>query len=278
MILAYLAYMQMGGGRVMDMDVRDQLVHGVEDGNSTALGGHVGHIGAVGIGGIRQTHLFHTDETGRVDREFGFEELLHTEGDQWGITNPWMRLSLGGVNCRITADRGELQLDTAFDRPSPDDATFTGNVVIRVTPSEPNDPMEFFIYLDDLAFIADNSMFNTTGAVRFVSRSAQLAGRGMELLYDETRGRLELFRVKDLESLRFRSQEFASFSDATTLGRTPQTADPNALDVSEVRLVAGTPDAADESTPDYYECVLHRNVTIATPPEVLSRWLSSSGV
>ena len=266
-ILAYLAYMQMGSAPVMDMRVREELLHGTEDSDSAGFGGDVGRIGEVGIGSIKQTHLFHTDETGRVDREFGFEELLHTEGDQWGITNPWMRLSLGGVNCRITADRGQLQLDTAFDRPTPDDATFTGNVVIRVTPSEPNDPMEFFIYLDDLAFIADNSMFSTTGAVKFVSRSAQLTGRGMELLYDETRSRLELFRVKDLESLRFRSQEFASLSDATSLSRTPETADANAPDVSTVRFVPDTPDTTEESTPDYYECVLHRNVTITTPEQ-----------
>ena len=181
-ILAYLAFMQAGGGPVMDADLRDQLAREVSDGNAASSGRNLGRIGDVGVGGIRHTHLFHTDQTGRIDREFGFEQLLYSEGDQYRITHPWMSLLLGPVNCRITADRGELQLDTAFDQPTPHDATFTGNVVIRVTPTDPNNPLELFVYLDDLAFIADSSLFSTTGAVRFVSRSAQLTGRGMDLL------------------------------------------------------------------------------------------------
>lgn len=271
MVLAYLAYLQTSGAPVMDMDMRDQLVHPTVDANGAEPGGSVGRIGGVGIGGVKQMRLFHTDETGRIDREFGFEELLHTEGDQWIIMNPWMRLFLGGVNCRITADRGELQLDTAFDRPSPDDAMFSGNVVIRVSPSDPTDPLELYIYLDDLAFIADSSLFSTTGAVKFVSRSAQLTGRGMELLYDEVNSRLELFRIKDLDTLRLRSAEFESLADAGDRSPTPQAADPNAPDISAVRFVpdeTGTPVAsAAASAPDYYECVLHRNVVITTPEQ-----------
>lgn len=262
MILAYLAYMQTGGGPVMDMDARDGLVDSTRDRRLSQSSGDMGQIGGVGIGGIRQTRLFHTDHTGRIDREFGFEELLYTEGNQWVITNPYMRLFLGEVNCRVTADRGELELDTAFDRPSPDDATFSGNVVIHVFPADPNDPKDLFIYLDDVAFIAEQSLFSTTGAVRFVSRIAQLTGRGMELLYDESRSRLELFRIKDLESLRLRSDEFASLSDA---GPRPE-------DSSKAADDSAVPDKAVQKTApeagsDHYECVFHRNVTITTPEQ-----------
>jgi hypothetical protein len=269
-ILAYLGYMQMGGAPVMDMDLRDELVHSAVDSNRTGSGGTVGRIGTVGIGGVRQTRLFHTDETGRIDREFGFEELLHSEGNEWVITNPWMRLSLGGVHCRVTADEGRLQLDTAFDQPSPDDATFSGHVVIRVTPSEPNDPMELYVYLDDLAFVAQNSLFTTGGAVKFVSRSAQLTGRGMDLLYDEVRSRLELFRIKDLDTLRLRSDQFTSLTESRERDRRPEKADANTPDASSVRFVPDKMAAAAPAvpqTPDYYECVLHRNVTITTPEQ-----------
>lgn len=264
MILAYLAYLQIGDGPVMDVDVADELVDVARDGELSEPGADMGRIGGVGIGGIRQTHLFHTDHTGRIDREFGFEALLHTERDQWAITNPWMRLFLGDVNCRVTADRGELELDTAFDRPSPDDATFSGNVVIHIYSADPNDARDLFIYLDDVAFIAEHSLFSTSGAVRFVSHSAQLRGRGMELLYDESRSRLELFRIKDVESLRLRSEEFASLSDATARSDRPTDADAEGPDGPVDRGGAAQVDA---HASDYYECVFHRNVTISTPEQ-----------
>jgi hypothetical protein len=267
MILAYLAFMQAGGGPVMDADLRDQLAREVSDGNAASSGRSLGRIGDVGVSGIRHTHLFHTDQTGRIDREFGFEQLLYSEGDQWRITHPWMSLLLGPVNCRITADRGELQLDTAFDQPTPDDATFTGNVVIRVTPTDPNNPLELFVYLDDLAFIADSSMFSTTGAVRFVSRYAQLTGRGMDLLYDEAQRRLELFRVRELESLRLRSEQFASLSESTASNAGSDEPDAEAAQVAVADANARAVDANEGMAPDYYECVLHRNVIITTPEQ-----------
>ncbi|NLZ03763.1 MAG: hypothetical protein GXY19_01145 [Phycisphaerae bacterium] len=266
-ILAYLAFMQAGGGPVMDADLRDQLAREVSDGNAASSGRNLGRIGDVGVGGIRHTHLFHTDQTGRIDREFGFEQLLYSEGDQWRITHPWMSLLLGPVNCRITADRGELQLDTAFDQPTPHDATFTGNVVIRVTPTDPNNPLELFVYLDDLAFIADSSLFSTTGAVRFVSRYAQLTGRGMDLLYDEAQRRLELFRVKELENLRLRSDLFASLPESAASNAASDEPEAEAAEVAVAGADARTVDANEGGAPDYYECVLHRNVIITTPEQ-----------
>ena len=266
-ILAYLAFMQAGGGPVMDADLRDQLAREVSDGNAASSGRNLGRIGDVGVGGIRHTHLFHTDQTGRIDREFGFEQLLYSEGDQYRITHPWMSLLLGPVNCRITADRGELQLDTAFDQPTPHDATFTGNVVIRVTPTDPNNPLELFVYLDDLAFIADSSLFSTTGAVRFVSRYAQLTGRGMDLLYDEAQRRLELFRVKELENLRLRSDLFASLPESAASNAASDEPEAEAAEVAVAGADARTVDANEGGAPDYYECVLHRNVIITTPEQ-----------
>ncbi len=266
-ILAYLAFMQAGGGPVMDADLRDQFVRETSDGNAAPSADHLGRIGDVGVGGIRQTHLFHTDQTGRIDREFGFEQLLYSEGDQWRITHPWMSLSLGGVHCRITADQGEVQLDTAFDQPSPDDATFTGNVVIRVSPTDPNDPLELYVYLDDLAFIADSSLFSTTGAVRFVSRYAQLTGRGMDLLYDEAHRRLELFRVKELEDLRLRSDLFASLPESAASSATPDEPDAEVTEAAAAHADVRAADANGGATPDCYACVLHRNVIITTPEQ-----------
>ncbi len=267
MVLAYLGYLQMGGAPVMDMEVHDTLVDSAPEGESPGGRGSLGRVGQVGIGSIRQTRLFHTDETGRKDREIGFDELLYTEGEQWVITHPWMDLFLSGMNCRVTADRGETVVDSAFGQFSPGDARFSGNVVIHLSPTDANDPFELYVYLDDLSFIADNSMFTTAGSVRFVSRSAQLTGQGMDLLYDGARSRLELFRIKDLESLRLRSDQFTSLAEAREGGGGTAGADATAPEASVARVEATASADANDAARDHYECVFHRNVVITTPEQ-----------
>lgn len=271
-VLAYLAYLQVGHNPDLDLDADELVPTAVREPAADALEGGVGRIGDIGIGKVEQTRFFHTDLNGDIDREFGFDELIHSEDDQWGITNPYMRLFLGDIRCRVTADRGQVKLktDTAFGQPSPDDATFSGNVVIRIIPSDPNDPKTLFIYLDDVAFIADQSLFSTAGSVRFISRSAQLVGRGMDLLYDESARQLQLFRIRDLDSLRLRSAEFGSLADVSR--RDESAAASEAPDPPVETAAADVTGADPNAMPvaraaDVYECILYRNVTITTPEQ-----------
>ena len=145
-----------------------------------------------------------------------------SEGNQWEITKPYMRLYLEKFVCRVTADSGTVLLDDAFGRPMPTDAKFIGNVVIHITPTDPNDPWECFIHLDDVGFLAEKSLFSSTGAVRFLSRAVRLTGTGMELVYDAPRSRLELFRIFDLDSLRLRSSEVKAVSGKGTSDSRPR--------------------------------------------------------
>ena len=283
LLVGYLVYAQLGGTPPVELNLPAPLPGAILDPNADAGDGAIGTVDGIGIGSLNQTVLFHTNENQQVDRELGFEELLHRDGEQWEITNPFMKLYLPEFRCDVTADRGTFQLETAFGKLMPNDAVFQGNVVIHIVPPEPNDPMECFIYLDDVAFVADQSLFSSNGAVKFVSRSASLEGTGLELIYDGARRRLELFRITDLHSLRLRSAEIGSLSSVT--GPDEEAAPPEARTAVEVAAETASSqsrqtaadDRADGDDPNaapgrYYRCVFQRNVVIETPEQfVLAR-------
>jgi len=225
-----------------------------------------GRIGETDIGPVEKTRFFHRDQNSRVDRVFGFEELVPKQGE-FVFVRPFMKLLLPKFQCHVVADTAQVQLETALGQVIPNDATFHGNVVIHVVPPEPNDPRECFIYLDDVAFIADKSLFSSSGPVRFVSRSAVLEGTGMQLLYDNVVGRLELFRIMHLGSARTRSADMAMFSRRDTK---PKSGTPSG--VSSAQDSPGPAVGADPNRArgDYYECVLRRNVTIDSPQGVVT--------
>ncbi len=185
----------------------------------------VGTILGVDIGQVEQTRFLHRNENNQVDRVFGFEQLLHKQSKQWEITNPYMKLLFPTFRCEVTANRGKVQVEAIFSQLMAEDAQFSGNVVIHIVPTEPNDALECFIHLDDVGFQSAKSLFSSAGAVRFLSRRAQLTGTGMELIYDEGRSRLELFRISTLGSLRLSSREMGSVADLTPRQR-PQGAAP----------------------------------------------------
>lgn len=232
-----------------------------------------GQISGVKVGPVRETEFVHRNEQFQIDRKFGFEQLLHKQGSQWEITKPYMWIYLERFVCRVTADRGVAELVEAFGRLMPNNATFVGNVVIHVLPTDPNDSWECFIRLDDVGFFADKSMFSSTGSVRFLSRAIRLTGTGMELIYDAGRSRLDLFRVFDLDNLRIRSSEVKAMAprkkgdssvgdkeDSLAATRGAETAD-----TTVKRSASSVPIAA---APDVYQCVFRRNVRLNSPDGV----------
>jgi hypothetical protein len=252
----FLLYTRMNDTPPVPRDVRAAPPELPTDDNAPE--GQIGRVLGTDVRRVEQTQFFHTNEHSEVDREFGFEELLHKRGDQWEITRPYMRVFLPAFRCEVTADRGKVRLETAFGRATPSDADFSGNVVIHIVPTEPNNPWESFIRLDNVGFIAEKSLFSTRGPVRFLSHNARLAGTGMEMLYDGLRNRLELFRIFDLDSLELRSSAFRSVA-----GLTAQPGSVAAPPAADARRDQAKPDPNEMA--NRYQCVLRRNVTIETP-------------
>jgi hypothetical protein len=264
LLASYRLYSRLGGTGPVGVAVPELLPPVVEAGTREPNRAS-GRLGGTEIGPVEKTRFFHRDQNSRVDRVFGFEELVPKQGE-FVFVRPFMKLFLPRFQCHVIADTAQVQLETALGQVIPNDATFHGNVVIHVVPPEPNDPRECFIYLDDVAFIADKSLFSSSGPVRFVSRSAVLEGTGMQLIYDGAVGRLELFRIMHLGSARTRSADMAMFSRRGKEAKSgTQAATPSG---QGSRGPAGGADP-NGARGDYYECVLRRNVMIDSPQGVV---------
>lgn len=271
LVLIYLAYTQVD--KTPDLvDVEEMVLDPTEEATPDERDGLSTETEERGNSFVKKTRFIHKSQEGQIDREFGFEVLTNPEADQWTCTNPYMKLFLGDLDCYITADTARAQVDMSLKNPMPDDIAFSDNVVVRIVSTDPNIIEEAFIYLDDVAFVSEQSLFSSSGSVKFVSSVAQLKGHGLELIYDDLLGRLELFRIRDLESLRIRSDRVASLSSPIEPKPQAETTKPNAPgpeDTTQTQQpVAGETTARPQG--DSYRCVFYRNVTIETPREIIT--------
>jgi hypothetical protein len=241
-------------------------------GNTGEFDSKIGMVGGVGVGTIQKAKYTHLNAKKQVDREFGFEKLLHAEGDEWEIEKPYMNIFRGNLKCYMTADEGKVQVEDAVGRATPKDATLTGNVVIHILPEKGSNIKEGFIYLDDVIFISEKSQFSTAGPVKFTSRDAQMLGKGLELVYNDELDRLEFLKIIDLKTLRIRQSSKASlFSSETTATESPASPDNGA---QAERQKAKEIPAADRETIEkkkgaYYKCVFRKNVIIDCPEQLI---------
>ena len=248
-LAVYLLVMRANKTPQISMDVR------VESPNSVGqFGDKIGMIGDVGVGKVQKARFV------RSDREFGFDKLLHKEGDQWELEKPYMTIFRPNFDCYITSDKGSFVVENTLGEPSPKDATFSGNVVIHIVPKKSGSIQESFIYLDDVVFISEKSQFSTAGPVKFVSENIQMLGRGLELIYNAELGRLEFLRIPQLQSLKIKS-DAALFSKAPAAHEQPGGQPDNALTVN--------PQTAGDKKYESYKVVFSRDVVIDAPEQLI---------
>jgi len=204
-LVIYLLYSRVN--KTPPIDTGAGFIDTVADSNVGGLDGErVGMLGDVGVGTMRKAeYITLNEDTKEIEREFGFEELLHKVRDIWEIEKPYMNIYRRNFKCYITADKGSVQLETAVGSSTPRDATFTGNVVIHILPEGSSDIKESHIYLDDLIFQSEKSQLSTAGPIKYVSEDAQMLGTGMEFVYDDELERLEYLKIVDWNSLCIKS-------------------------------------------------------------------------
>jgi hypothetical protein len=218
------------------------------DVNQTQLSQDAARVGPVSLGTLDMARFSTINpKTKQLEREFGFERLLHEEGDQWELEKPYMNIYRPDLVCYITADTGYVVLESDVSPPNPTDATLTGNVVAHIVPAPGSDVAESFVYLDDLTFISSKSRFFTAGPVTFVSQDAQMQGKGLEMIYDDQKKCLDLLRVEQLEHLQLKVQKGYSLAQAGS--RTDKTA-------------TGSAESKDKTNLESYRCVFSGNVVI----------------
>ena len=238
--------------------------------NTGEFDSKIGMVGGVGVGTVQKAKYTHLNAKKQVDREFGFEKLLHAEGDEWEIEKPYMNIFRGNLKCYMTADEGKVQVEDAVGRATPKDATLTGNVVIHILPEKGSNIKEGFIYLDDVIFISEKSQFSTAGPVKFTSQNAQMLGKGLELVYNDELDRLEFLKIIDLETLRIRQSSKASlFSSETTAPASPSQAERHKERQKAKEIPAADRETIEKKKGAYYKCVFRKNVIIDCPEQLI---------
>lgn len=284
-LAVYLLYNRLNETTPIEIDTAGQTV---TDSNAGDFEGEIGMVGdKVGVGTIKKAVFIDLNKkTKEVERKFGFEQLIHKEGNEWEVEKPYMDIFRRDFKCSITADRGKIQVEKAIGSgsPSPKDAKLTGNVVIHILPEELSDIKEGFVYLDDVVFISEKSQFSTAGPVKYISEQAQMFGRGMELIYDNEQDRLEFLRIIHLENMLIRttskapllsSQQPQTRPDSTTGTiteiKTQKPAEPVAADVLQKAKVLPKPgeQVIQKEKGQYYKVFFSKNVFIDTPEQLI---------
>jgi len=288
---AYLLYRGVSNTPVLETDSGIESIEFATDSNVGDLDSGVGKMGDLGLGPVRKAkYITLNKQTKAVEREWGFEKLLHEGQDKWDLEKPYVNVYQRNFKCYITADKGQVQVETTLGRPTPKDATFTGNVVVHVLPEELSELKECFVYLDDMTFLSDRSQLSTAGPVEFVSDDVHMLGTGLEIIFNEQSDRLEFFRIVNLETLRIKGSQATMFASgqtetpAETLAQTETPAEvetqAEAEQPDEMVVAAGPQEDAKQLPRDarpqverkqgvFYKCVLSRNVLIETPDELI---------
>jgi len=280
-LAVFLLYSRLSKTTPIDTGPGAEFIEAATDSNVGGLDSEIGKIGDVGLGPVRKARYITLNKDKEVEREFGFETLLHEERDIWEIEKPYMNIYRSNFKCYITADIGKVRVETAVGRTTPKDATFTSNVVAHILPVGSSSMKESFVYLDDIVFLSEKSLLSTAGSVKFVSEDTQMQGTGLELIYNEKSERLEYFRIIDLESLRIKSSQMTLLStgepeteepvDVESPSDTQQPGETSVADGSQTEeaLPAPTQPQDPQKQGQNYKCIFSKNVLIDTPEQLV---------
>lgn len=239
------------------------------DSNAAAFDSKIGKIGSVGVGTIQKARYTHLNERKQVDREFGFEKLLHAQGNEWEIEKPYMNVFQGNIKCYMTADKGTVQIEDAVGKATPKDATLTGNVVIHILPGKGSKIKEGFIYLDDIVFISEQSLFSSPGPIKLISEDTQMSGKGLEIVYNEGLDRLEYLKILTLESLRIRQSSKASLFAPETESPAGTSSTEQLEQQKTKEMPVADKETIEKNKGSYYKCVFRKNVVIDSPEQLV---------
>lgn len=280
-LVIFLLYSLISQTPQIDINTGAEFIDIIADSNITSPDSNIGMIGNVGVGTVQKAKYVTLNKNKQVEREFGFEKLLHEAQDIWEIQKPYLNVYQRSFKCHITADKGMVKLETAVGRSTPKDATFTGNVVVHILPEASSKLKESVVYLDELVFLSERSQLSTAGPVRFVSKEVQMLGTGMELVYNDQMERLEFFRIIDLESLRIKNGQVGLLSSGKTAAdkqaeaasqeETKQSGEPTVvIGTQEPEVIpTDTQPQVVQKQGQYYKCVFSKNVVIDTPEQLI---------
>ena len=174
---------------------------GIDDIVVPDLSGKTSKIADVGIGKVSVTEFIKRDAvTGKFKEVFGFEKMLNPErkNERWKLEKPYLKSFGEDSSFELTADKGDVQVDTIVGEVTPSEGTLWGNVVITLNSQQDGESAQSFIYMDTLDYSSDRSEIATKGPFEFVSDDITLQGIGMVLIFNTVLDRIEYFKITKL--------------------------------------------------------------------------------
>lgn len=264
LVLVYVVYTHFNRTpQVSPRDVEPPSEHRMEDLNTPLAEIAQGMKFDVGKTVTRQM-----DSQGNVSREMGFADWSVGKDDKrlWEVNDPFLNVFMLEFTCHVTAERGIIRWESDQQNPFPKDATFSGNVVIDFVPVTDSSFKASKIYLDEIVFISDESLFSSSGRIRFESDRIQLQGMGLECVYNDRVRRIEYFWIKHLDALNLKVPEEDLFSGLDpNLIRETTDAVANPVDVND------TPELSVERAlaSQFYTCRIRGNALVQSPQRVI---------
>ena len=173
-------------------------------------------IGDASLGDVKESvYRFFNEETKELERVFGFDELLKAgkNSNRWPLVKPYMTMYDDDFTCKVTSDRGIVQVETVNNNPSPTQAELYDNVVIHIVSSDPESPSDSKIYMDTLLYDSERSEISTEGPLRFVSEDSEMVGTGMILIFNAGQNRIEFLKINELDYIRLKNVSDPSASE-----------------------------------------------------------------
>ncbi|MHC4636444.1 MAG: hypothetical protein ACYTBV_02935 [Planctomycetota bacterium] len=257
----------------LNIETEWDVTQNTNNANNPVSEANFGRVGDVEVGELGMAIFTRLNpKTKKIEQKFGFKKLLHEEGNEWEIEKPFMIIYRDDLECHIRADKGFVQVESGRGmKADPGDATLIGNVIIHIVPTGQSDIKESYIFIDKIDYLSERSRFSTQGPVTFVSKDIRMIGRGLEIVYNELAERLELLKIRDLESLRLKKPAQSVVEDEQA-----QT-EPLAVGIPAEPVhqqVAKQPVKTHEDKPKdkrqtFYRCVISDNVVIETMDELV---------
>jgi hypothetical protein len=212
-----------------------------------------GRVGNVGVGTVKNVRYTKVNQQKQVEREFGFEQLLHQDGNDWEIEKPFYIIYGRQFKSTLTGDKARVTVEASGGQVVPKEGVLTGNVAIRIRPTHEGDFSDAVIYLDDVSFAGDRSLFSTDGFVEIDSKEVQLKGEGLEVVFNSDDEHLEHLKIAKLKYLRLKRWS----KPLSPAGVASQENKPD----GEIKTAG--------RTGGEYKCLLDGNVVIDTAQELL---------
>jgi hypothetical protein len=272
-LTAFMLYRSINTTKIIELTTLD---YGIDqnDANRLVSDSNAGRIGQAKLEYLRQARFETVDiKTRKLKRIMGFEKVLHKTGNNWELDKPYMNVFQDNLRCNVTADVGTVEIENVEgSNPSPKTAVLKGNVVIHILPESVASSADSFIYLDEVTFDSDRSMFFSNDDVNFISADAHLMGKGLEVIYNSITNRLEYLEIKQVNYLDIMSIDKAKRAKGSGSKKDSAVASPSPSPSQPAQTQppsAETKSAAAEDGKENYRCMFRDQVVLEYANEVL---------